>query len=169
MGTSWHPCFGLPVTSAIGFRDRVDPLLACFLACSDPQIHLWCDTWWVHGGFHDSPAFLIHVLANHESITIGRGFEPTAIHAASQHCKSFDHSSSALKWFSGCIYYPANNEGTNQMVKKARCTELGGHSHLSTCNSWLRHDLSSWSSGGIHLGLCGDELICKLNLRPRTV
>ena len=29
----WHPCFGLLVTSALGFKARVDSL-ACFLACA---------------------------------------------------------------------------------------------------------------------------------------
>ena len=34
------------VTSAQGFKARVDPLLVWFLICMQliPQIHLWCDT-----------------------------------------------------------------------------------------------------------------------------
>ena len=33
----WYPCFGLLVTSALGFKARVDPPLACF-------------QWWIQGG-----------------------------------------------------------------------------------------------------------------------
>ena len=58
------PWFGLWVTSALGFKARVDPLLACFLACMQwiPQIQLWCNTCWRLGGQHCSSAFFIHVL-----------------------------------------------------------------------------------------------------------
>ena len=41
-----YPCFGLLVTSSLGYKARVDPSLASFLTCAQqiPQIHLWCDT-----------------------------------------------------------------------------------------------------------------------------
>ena len=44
--------FGLLVTSALGFKARIDPSLACFKACvqQNPQIHLRCDTCWPLGG-----------------------------------------------------------------------------------------------------------------------
>ena len=34
------------VTSTLGFKARVVPLLVCFVTCMQwiPQIHLWCDT-----------------------------------------------------------------------------------------------------------------------------
>ena len=40
------------VTSVLGFKARVDPLVACFLTCVQwiPQIHLWCDTYRPLGG-----------------------------------------------------------------------------------------------------------------------
>ena len=39
----WYPCFELLVTSAPGFRVRVDPSLVCFLACMQqiPPICFW--------------------------------------------------------------------------------------------------------------------------------
>ena len=50
----WHLCFGLLVIFALGFKARVDPSLACFLAFLQwiPQIHLWCDTCWPLGCQH---------------------------------------------------------------------------------------------------------------------
>ena len=40
------PLFLDMVTSALGFKARVDPPLACFVVCVQwiPQIHLPCDT-----------------------------------------------------------------------------------------------------------------------------
>ena len=40
------PLLGLLVMCALGFKARVDPLLACLIACGQwiPQIHLWCYT-----------------------------------------------------------------------------------------------------------------------------
>ena len=40
------PMFGLSVTSALGFKARVDPSLRCFLACMQwiPKTPLWSDT-----------------------------------------------------------------------------------------------------------------------------
>ena len=62
---SLAPCFGLLVTSVLGYKARVDLSLACFLACTDPQIYLWCDTCWMYRGQHGIRAFLIHVLTDH--------------------------------------------------------------------------------------------------------
>ena len=62
----WYPCFGLLVTSALGFTDTSVlafwwclpwvskpgwiSSLACFLTCTQqiPQIHLWCNTCLFH-------------------------------------------------------------------------------------------------------------------------
>ena len=41
----WYPCFGLLVTSALGFKARVDPFCVLSRLC-DPQNHLLCDTCW---------------------------------------------------------------------------------------------------------------------------
>ena len=59
----WYPCFGLLVTSALGFKSQGG--LACMLSClrAIPQIHLWCDTCWPLDGQHGSQATLTHVLA----------------------------------------------------------------------------------------------------------
>ena len=56
----WYPCFGLQVTSSLGFKARVDSLLAFFVTCMQwiPQIHLCCNTCWPPGG----RAVSIHVL-----------------------------------------------------------------------------------------------------------
>ena len=52
----WYPCFGLLVMSAMGFKAREDPFLACFRLQWIPRIHLWCDSCWPFGGQHGSPA-----------------------------------------------------------------------------------------------------------------
>ena len=52
----WYPCFGLLVMSAMVFKAREDPLLACFRLQWIPRIQLWCDTCWPFGGQHGSPA-----------------------------------------------------------------------------------------------------------------
>ena len=61
----WYPCFGLLVTSPLGFKARVDPLLVCFLACVQwiPEIHLWCDTCWPLGGQHGSQLHSLHACS----------------------------------------------------------------------------------------------------------
>ena len=57
----WYPCFGLLVTSPLGFKARVDPL---FVTCAQwiPQIHLWCDTCWPLDDQHGSRAVMTHLL-----------------------------------------------------------------------------------------------------------
>ena len=57
------PCFGLLVTSALGFKARVD--IACTLAClgAIPQIHLWCDTCRPLDGQHGGPSRSLHASA----------------------------------------------------------------------------------------------------------
>ena len=59
---NWYPCFGLLVTSALGFKVKVDPVLASFVACvqRNPQIHLWCNTCWPLGSQHGSQVIPIH-------------------------------------------------------------------------------------------------------------
>ena len=72
----WHPCFGLLVISALHFKARVDPLLVCFLTCVQqiPQIHLWCNTYWLYTGQHVSQDFSIHILTDvSTSISGGSG------------------------------------------------------------------------------------------------
>ena len=64
---------------------RVDPMLTCFLTYNDPQIRLWCNTCWLHGGQHGNQAFLIHVLADHVSTSIGGGSNLRPQHRAANH------------------------------------------------------------------------------------
>ena len=49
----------LLVTSAKGFKARMDRLLACFVTWVQtiPQIHLWCNTCWPLDGQHGNRAF----------------------------------------------------------------------------------------------------------------
>ena len=63
----WYPCFGLLVTSALGFKARVD--IACTFSCLHVthQIHLWCDTCQPLDGQHGG---LTHSL--HASFSRGR-------------------------------------------------------------------------------------------------
>ena len=76
--------FGLLVTSALGFKTRADPSLACFLTCAQwiPQIHLWCDTCWLYSGQHGSRAFLTHILADVLQALVG--LEPIVDRGAAQ-------------------------------------------------------------------------------------
>ena len=59
----WYPSFGLLVTSALGFKARVD--LACTLSClhTIPQIHLWCSTCQPLDSQHGSLSRSLHVSA----------------------------------------------------------------------------------------------------------
>ena len=52
----WYPCFGILVTSALGFKARAVHSLVFFLTCTQqiPQIHLWLDTCWPFDGQHGS-------------------------------------------------------------------------------------------------------------------
>ena len=62
----WYLYFGLLVMSVLGFKARVYPSLAWFVAFIQYilKIHLWCDSCWPPDGQHGSRAFLIHVLAH---------------------------------------------------------------------------------------------------------
>ena len=75
---SLMPYFRRLVTSALGFKGRVDLSLASFLTCMQwiPQIHLWCNTCWPLSGQHGSWFFFIHVLADYISTSIGGGLNP---------------------------------------------------------------------------------------------
>ena len=42
----WYPCFGMLVTSALGFKARVDITCTLSCLCTSPQIHLWWQAWW---------------------------------------------------------------------------------------------------------------------------
>ena len=82
----WYPCFGLLAMSPLGFKAKVDPLLACFVARVQwiPEIHLWCNTCWLYRGHRGSWAILIHIPADiPASIGGGLGLKPTTICAAS--------------------------------------------------------------------------------------
>ena len=69
----WYPSFGILVMSALGFKARVDPSLACYIAFMQwtPQIHLWCDTCWPHDCQHGSRAFLIQYLYMYTEALVG--------------------------------------------------------------------------------------------------
>ena len=58
----WYPCFGLLMTSSLGFKARVDPSLEYFVTCMPwiPEIHLWCDTCWLYRGPHGSQLYSPH-------------------------------------------------------------------------------------------------------------
>ena len=51
--------------SLLSFKARVDPSLACFLACVQwiPEIHLWCDTCWPLGSQHGSQSRSLHACS----------------------------------------------------------------------------------------------------------
>ena len=51
-GGHWYPCYGLLVTSPLGFKARVGSLISSRYLFS--EIHLWCDTCWPFGGQHGS-------------------------------------------------------------------------------------------------------------------
>ena len=53
----WYPCFGLLVTSPLGFKVRVSSLICPWqrhMCYTFPEIHLWCDTCWPLGSQHGS-------------------------------------------------------------------------------------------------------------------
>ena len=60
----WYQCFGFLVTSALGFKTRLDLSFAYFLSCVQwiPQIRLWCDPRWPLVGQHGSREFFIHIV-----------------------------------------------------------------------------------------------------------
>ena len=92
----WHPCLGLPVMSFLSFKARIDPLCAFPHLC-DPQIHLWCDTYWLCGSKLGSQAVLIWELADHVSTSFDGGSNPwlSVLHVT-QDSKPFSHSGYAL-------------------------------------------------------------------------
>ena len=53
----WYPCFGLLVTSPLGFIARVGSLTRAwqrYVCYTFPEIHLWCDTCWPLSSQHGS-------------------------------------------------------------------------------------------------------------------
>ena len=70
----WYPCFGFQVTSALGFKTRVDFIACMLVACAQwiPQIYLWCDTCWPLGSQHGIWAISIYILVSRH----GWGFSP---------------------------------------------------------------------------------------------
>ena len=51
----WNPCFGLLVTSPLGFKTRVGNLVCAWWRCYTlPEIHLWCKICWFLSGLHGS-------------------------------------------------------------------------------------------------------------------
>ena len=72
----WYPYFGLLETSPLGFKARMDPSLACFVACMQwfPEIHLWCDTRWPLGGQRGSQSRFLHACSRGRML----GFDQTS-------------------------------------------------------------------------------------------
>ena len=63
----WYPCFGLLVTSPLGFTARVGSLFYAWQRYTFymvPEIHCWCDTCWSLGGQHGCQADIFHVPAS---------------------------------------------------------------------------------------------------------
>ena len=83
--------FELLMTSALGFKVRVDASFACFVVCVHwiLQIHLWCNTCWPLGGQHGTQAFSIHVLTDHVAASIGGGSNPRPTERAAGHHYAF--------------------------------------------------------------------------------
>ena len=78
----WYPCFGLLVTSPLGFKARVDPSHACFVTCVQwiPEIHLWCNTCWPLGGQHGSQSRSLHACSRGRML----GFDRKTSHTVSR-------------------------------------------------------------------------------------
>ena len=63
----WYPCFGLLVTSPLGFKAIVGSLIhtwqrhTCY---TFSETHLWCDTYWPPDSQHGSWAVLFHIPVN---------------------------------------------------------------------------------------------------------
>ena len=72
-GATDTPCFRLLVTSAMGYKARMESLLLCFLTCAQwiPQIHPFCDTCWLYSCQHGSRGFSSHVLVDISTSTGG--------------------------------------------------------------------------------------------------
>ena len=62
----WYPCFGLLVTSVLGFEVRMNPLFLCSITCIKRviQIHLWYKTSWPLVASMEAEHFLIYALAH---------------------------------------------------------------------------------------------------------
>ena len=64
----------------------------------DSQIHLWCDTWWLHRSQYCSQAFLIHILTDMFAyIGGGSGFKPTTVCAARSKHGTVNHSATPAR------------------------------------------------------------------------
>ena len=84
--------------SPLGFKARVDPSLACFVACMQwiPEIHLWCDTCWLYRGQHGSQAFsstYLQVCLQALVEVSGSKPWPSVLHA--WRCRPLGHSGSS--------------------------------------------------------------------------
>ena len=66
----WTSCDICP-----GFQSHSGTLCMLSHLC-DHQIHLWCNTCWLHRSQHGSQAFLIHIFADRVSASIGGGSNP---------------------------------------------------------------------------------------------
>ena len=68
----WYPCFGLLMTSPLGFKARVDLSLACFVACVSwiPEIHLWCNTCLLYRGQHGGRSHSLHACSRGSEVSL---------------------------------------------------------------------------------------------------
>ena len=66
-----YPCFGLLVTSTLGYKAKMGNLICSWWRYTRypfPEIHLCCNTCWPFGGQHGSRAFLFHVSVSRRSV-----------------------------------------------------------------------------------------------------
>ena len=92
----WFPCFGLLVTSPLGFKARVGSLTCgCY---TFPEIHLWCYTNWPLGGQHGSWA-VTYLQAGWWSLKTGSIVSPL-LHSVRPGRRSTDWVMPArLRWY----------------------------------------------------------------------
>ena len=97
----WYPCFGLLVTFALGFKARVDFLLAHFLAY---VLFLRSTSggtpFWLYRDQHGSRTFLMHIPADvSASIGGGLGLKTTTLRAAHSKQGAVNHLATPARLF----------------------------------------------------------------------
>ena len=97
----WYPCFGLLMTSPLGFKGRVDPSLVCFVTCVpwNPEIHLWIKTFWLYRGQHGSQSHSLHGTCSRGRLP---GFNWETSRTVSGHAV---HSATATGFYSTTLYW----------------------------------------------------------------
>ena len=68
----WYPCFGLLVTSVLGFKARASSFINTWWKCMLPEIYLWCNTWRPLGSQHGSRSI---VIPTYLQISIGGAWD----------------------------------------------------------------------------------------------